>query len=177
MTIVNLDDIASIGSASMHSGDLLTFDPLVVNKFSLIIPNQENVTFFLQQFSLPSVDVAEVIVNTRHVDMNEIGEKMQFNPFTVNILVDKYCRNWSAIYNWMKQMTVDGSIVGKTEDIILMVDGKEFIRFYGCWPASLSGFNMDSTIESVQYLKATLTFNYDYFDLIGEFATGDSVYK
>jgi len=108
--------------------------------------------------------------------MNEIGEKLNFLPFTVNFLVDKYCRNWSAIYNWMKQMTVDGTIVGKTEDIILMIDGKEFIRFYGCWPTNLSGMNMDSTIERVQYLKASIVFNYDYFDLLGSFTTTDSAY-
>jgi len=176
MTIVNLNDVNTIGSATMQNGDLLTFDPLIINKFSLIIPNQENVTFFLQQFSLPSVGVNEVVVNTRYVDMNEIGEKLNFLPFTVNFLVDKYCRNWSAIYNWMKQMTVDGTIVGKTEDIILMIDGKEFIRFYGCWPTNLSGMNMDSTIERVQYLKASIVFNYDYFDLLGSFTTTDSAY-
>jgi hypothetical protein len=76
----------------------------------------------------------------------------------------------------MKEMTVSGSNIGHTDDIVLMVDGKELLRFYGAWPTSLSGYSMDSTIEDVQYVKATVTFNYDYMSYIGQFATIDSSY-
>lgn len=176
MVTVNTTDINSIGNASMQNGDFLTFDILVKNKFALIIPSLPNVQFFLQTFEMPSIVVKEVTVNTRIVDYNEIGEKLNFDPFNATFLVDKYSRNWSSIYNTMKEMTVDGSNIGHTDDIVLMVDGKEMFRFYGAWPTALTGYSMDSTIEDVQYVKATVTFNYDYMDLLGAFTTVDSSY-
>jgi hypothetical protein len=181
MTTVNVNDLNSNslnGTASMQNGDFLTFDMLVKNKFALIIPKLPNVQFFLQTISLPSVNIHQVTLQTRIVDYNEIGEKMDFEPFNVTFLVDKYSRNWASVYNWMKQITVGGSSIGKSDDVVLMIDNKEFIRFYGAWPTSLSGYDLDTTIDGLQYVKATLTLNYDYFDLISAGnQTVDSQYK
>lgn len=177
MVTVNLTDTDIVGDAVMSSGDFLTFDGLPKNKFNLIIPSQPTVQFFLQSFAMPSVQVNEVKVATRVVDYNEIGEKMNFSPFTCTFLVDKYSRNWASVFNWMKEMTVDGSSVGRTDDIVLLLDGKEFIRFYGAYPLTLSGYDLDSTIQELTYVKGTVTFNYDYFSYIGTFATADSDYN
>lgn len=177
MKTVNISDTDLVGSAAMQNGDFLTFDALPVNKFSLIFPSQPNVNFFVQQFTLPAIKINQVTVATRFVDYNEVGEKLQYEPFSLTFLVDKYSRNWASIFNWMKEITVDGSNVGRTDDIVLMVDGKEFIRFYGAWPTSLSGYELDSTIEKLTYVKANLTLNYDYLEYIGNFKTIDSAYK
>lgn len=176
MTTINTSDINSVGTAAMSNGDFLTFDILVKNKFALIIPSLPNVQFFLQKFEMPDISVHNVNVATRFVDYNEIGTKLDFEPFNATFLVDKYSRNWSSIYNAMKAMTVEGSNIGHTDDIVLLVDGKELLRFCGAWPTSLTGYSMDSTIEDVQYVKATVTFNYDYIDLLGAFTTVDSSY-
>lgn len=176
MTVVNITDTNITGSAAMQNGDFLTFDPLPVNRFSLIIPKLPHVQFFLQSFSMPAINVRSVSVPTRIVDYNEIGEKLDFKPFSCTFLVDKYSRNWVSVFNWMKEMTVNGSNVGVSDDIVLTVDGKEFIRFYGAWPTSLSAYELDSTIEQLVYVKSTIVLNYDYFDYIGEFKTADSAY-
>lgn len=177
MTTVNLSDVKTIGAATTKEGEFLTFDGLSNNRFSLIIPTLPHVEFFLQTFSLPSVSVNEVSVPTRLVDYNGIGEKLNYAPFNVTFIVDKYSRNWASVFNWMKEMTVNGSTVDKDTDIVLMLDGKEFLRFYGAWPTQLSGLNLDSTAKEFTYVKAQVTFNYDYFAYIGQFATADSDYK
>lgn len=174
--INNLTDPTVIGSASMSNGDFLTFDALPNNKFQLIIPGLTNVQFFLQKFYLPDVKVSEVKINTRIVDYNAIGEKVEFSPFSVDFLVDKYMRNFAATFNWMKAMTVQGSNVDKMEDIKLLINGKECINFVDAWPTSLSGFKMDITESGVVYAKSTISFNYDYFSYVGDFATVDSSY-
>lgn len=175
--IVNLSDTTAIGSATLKNGDFLTFDGLPNNRFSLIIPSLPHVEFFLQIYTLPDIRVNEVKVYSPFVDINGIGEKVIFEPFSVDFLVDKYSRNWSSVFNWMKEMTVNGSNVDKTDDIVLMIDGKEFMRFYGAWPTSLSGYNLDSTVDKLTYVKSTIVFNYDYFAYIGQFATTDSDYN
>lgn len=176
MTIVNLNDVKTVGSASMQNGDFLTFDGLPNNKFSLIIPSLPNVVFFLQTFSLPEIRVNEIEIPTRFVDYNGIGEKLDYQPFQVSFLVDKYSRNWVSVFNWMKSMTVGGTNVDKTDDIVLMIDGKEFIRFMGAWPMTLTSYRLDSTVETFTYVTASVTFNYDYLEVLGQFATTDSAY-
>ena len=177
MVTNNLTDPTVIGTAEMKNGDILTFDALPVNSFSLFIPSLPNVQFFLQKLSLPQVSVNEVNVPTRFVDYNEIGEKMIFEPFTVEFKVDRYARNYTEVFNWMKAMTVEGSSIDKSEDIILLIDGEKFISFSQAWPTSLSGIEFDSTIEEIAYVTATVEFNYDYFDMLNQFASDDSVYK
>lgn len=176
MATVNLNDTTDVGSASMLNGDFLTFDGLPNNKFSLIIPSLPHVVFFLQQFSLPSVSINEISIPTRFVDYNGVGEKMIFAPFNVTFLVDKYGRNWASVFNWMKSITAGGTTVDSTDDVVLMMDGKEFIRFIGAWPMRLSAFDLDSTVDKFTYVKSTLTFNYDYFEYLGSFKTQDSSY-
>jgi hypothetical protein len=161
----------------MSNGEFLTFDVLIKNRFSLIIPSVPDVTFFIQNFEFPTVTVNEVNITSRIVDYNGIGEKLNYEPVNLTFLVDKYSRNWASVFNWMKKMTVDGSSVDFEDNIVLMIDGKEFLRFNGAWPTALTGYSLDSTIEDVQYVKATVTFNYDYFDYLGQFTTVDSVYK
>lgn len=160
----------------MQNGDFLTFDGLPNNRFSLVIPSLPNVQFFLQKFSMPDIRLNQVNVPTRFVDYNEIGEKLDYSPFEVTFLVDKYSRNWSSVFNWMKEITAGGSNVGRTTDVVLMIDNKEFIRFYGAWPTSLSSYDLDSTVETLTYVKSRLILNYDYLDYIGDFRTIDSSY-
>ena len=176
MTTVNLSDVTTKGSATTKNGDFLTFDGLANNRFSLIIPSLPHVEFFLQKYSLPAITVNEVLIPTRFVDYNGIGEKLDYQPFSVTFMVDKYSRNWVSVFNWMKGMTAGGSTVDKTDDIVLMVDGKEFMRFIGSWPMSLSGYSLDSTVDKLTYVMANITFNYDYLEVLGQFATRDSNY-
>jgi len=173
----NLTVPVAIGSASMKNDEFLTFDALTANKYSLIIPSLPNVQFFLQTFEMPEIRVNEVSIPSRFVDYNEIGEKLIFEPFTATFLIDKFVRNWTNVYNWMKAMTVSGSNVGKSDNIILGIGGVEFIRFNDAWPTSLSGIEMSSTLADVKYVAASVTFNYDYLDVINQFSTEDSVYK
>jgi hypothetical protein len=176
MTVVNLVDTKYVGEASMTNGEFLTFDGLANNKFSLIIPGLDDVSFFLQKLTLPTINVHQVNINTRVIDYNGIGEKLLFEPFIVTFMVDKYSRNWASIFNWMKSMTVNGSSVDKEADVVLMIDNKPFIRFYGAWPTSLSGYDLDSTVEKFQYVLANVSFNYDYLTYEGDFKTVDSDY-
>ena len=163
-----LNSPATSGIAYLPGGLPLTFDGLIANKFSLIIPSMPEVTFFLQKFSLPDIRCVSIPLYTRDVDVNEVGDKLEFQPASIIFMVDSQLRNWSACYNRMKSMTVGGSNVGFKEDIMLMIDNKPFLTYTGAWISGLSGWEMDSTIQEVQYIKANLTLNYDYIDLVSQ---------
>lgn len=177
MTDITLVENPTVGAASMRDGSPVIMDALTTNNCRLSFPSLPGVVFMLQTVSLPDVYVNEVKQNTRYVDPNEVGEKLNFSPFAVTFIVDKYMKNWSAIYNWMKRMTVAGSNVDEQDNPVLIINNTEVLRFIGAWPTRLGGLDFDATADGVEYMKATLNVNYDYFDYIGEFATVDSVYK
>ena len=176
--ISNLSDTTGlVGSASMPDGSPLNYDLLPNNKFRLIIPGLEMVEFFLQDFVLPDIVVHQVNLDSRYVTVNEIGEKCVFGNFTVRFMIDKGFRNWSSIFAWQKRMTSQGSKVGESRSVVLLLDNVETFRFAGSWPTRLGGFSLSTTESGVSYLTAECEFNVDYFDLIGPNQTVDTVYN
>ena len=156
-----------MGSAIMQDGSTANYDALLNNRFNIVFDKLPNVVFFLQGFSLPNVNVREVAIHTPIVDHNEIGEKLEFDPFTLNFLVDSNLKNWTEVFAWMKRMTVNGSNVGETAKATVFFNGSPIIDFYGCWPTSLGGMELDTTTEEAEYVKGAVTLNYDYFNVIG----------
>lgn len=166
----------TLGSAAMKDGSVLVLDGLLVQDCRLFFPKLPTVNFFLQKVVLPDIRVNEVKQRTRFVDPNEIGEKVNYEPFTVNFMVDKYMKNWNEIFDWMKKMTVQGSNVGMVDDAILIVGGKHTVKFVGSWPMALTRIEYDATLPQAEYVYCGLTINYDYIDYVGQFATVDSSY-
>lgn len=165
-----------LGTAENNDGSPILLDILQVQEGRLFFPKLPDVVFFLQNIQLPSINVNSVSQNTRYVDTNEIGEKVNYAPFSITFLVDKQFKNWSSIFNWMKRMSVAGTVVGDTDNPVLIIDGKETLRFIGSWPTSLGGIELASTVSESQNVKATLTINYDYMDLL-QWTTADSSYQ
>jgi hypothetical protein len=142
------------------------YDGLPDTNFRLIFGKANIAVFFLQEFDLPAIKVAEVKRQTPFVDINEVGEKIVYDPFTITFLVDTKMKNFKQIYDWMKRMTVAGSRVGETDEVTLMINNAKMIRFTGCWPMSISGLNFVTNNNRVTYIKSTATFNYDWFDCL-----------
>lgn len=156
------------GSATMPDGSPLTYDGLPNTNFRLLFPKATWVNMFLQEFDVPSVSVAEVKQATPYADINNVGEKMQYGNIEASFLVDKNLKNYKEIFNWMRRMTVRGSTIGDTDNPLLIVNGKETIRFVEAWPMSLSGLRFVTNATDVVYLTASVTLNFDYFEFTDE---------
>ena len=154
------------GYVVMSDGSEVSYDALPNSMFRVIFPQVPWLIMFLQGFSMPGVDVKEVPTATPYVDMNEIGEKLIYTPFTVTFLIDKNLKNYREVHDWMKRMTVAGTKVGETADPVLVIGGKEMIRFCGAWPTFLGGMEFRTDVQDVQYMTATAQFNYDYFEFM-----------
>lgn len=167
---------ANQGNASMPDGTPVALDGLLIQDCRLFFPKMPTVNFFLQGIQLPDVSVNEVKQYTRYVDPNQIGEKVNFEPFSVRFMVDKQFKNWNEIFDWMKRMTVKGTSIGETDDAIIIIGGKNVLRFVDAWPTRLGGVEFDATVPEAQYVKCQLEINYDYIDYIGQYATVNSSY-
>lgn len=167
----------NIGNITMQDGTPVILDSLLVQDCKIFFPKLPYVQFSLQSIAPPEIRVNEVKQLTRYVDPNEIGEKVIYEPFTVTFLVDKLLRNYSEIFNWMKRMTANGSIVGEVDEPILFIDNKPSLQFVGAWPTRLGGIQFNATVPQAEYVTCSLTLNYDYMNLVNSYSTIDSVYK
>ena len=155
------------GDIVMPDGSTVNYDGMPNTNFRVIFPKLPWVVLFLQGFSMPSFGVNEVSRVTPYADINEVGEKINYDPFSVSYFIDSGLKTYKSIYDWTKRMTVAGSLVGETDNAILVINNVAMIRFLDVWPMTTTGLEFDVTNQDVTYLRATTTFNYDYFEFIG----------
>lgn len=147
----------------MSDGSAVSYDGLTQTAFNLIFPKAPHITMFLQGFELPGINVSQVIVPTPYVDMNDIGEKIQYTPFNCTFLIDSEFKNYKEMYDWMKRMSAGGTKIGDVDEVVLVINGKQSIRFTGAWPTSLSSVSFITNATDVEYLTATVSMNFDYY--------------
>ena len=139
----------------------LSFDGLATTDFKLIFPKLPMVNMFLQTLD---IRVTQVERHTRFVDINEIGEKIDYQPFNVSFLVDKNLYTYKEIYDWMKRMTVAGTKIDDVDNPYVLV-GPLRIVFIGAWPTSLDRLSFKANEDDTVYIQASASFNYDYIEI------------
>lgn len=156
------------GSIAGPDGSTLSYDGTPTTNFSVSFTLLPFTTMFLQDFQTPTIDVGVAQVPTPYVDTQEVGEKIIFGDVSLTFLVDKYMKNYREIFNWMRKMTVSGTLVGLKDNPTISVNNKQVIRFVDAWPKSLSALTFKSNETDVIYITATAVFNVDYMEFIQE---------
>lgn len=154
-----------VGTVTGPLGLPLSYDGLPTTDFKLVFPLLPTVTMFLQSLDIPSIKVNEVTRSTRYIDCNEIGEKINYEPFTVTFLSDKNLVAYYEIFSWMRRMTVAGTKIGQTDNPYVLIGDKTRITFIDAWPMELSNLQFKANEDDMIYITGTAIFNYDYLQL------------
>ena len=154
------------GSVLMPDGSALSYDGLPSIKFNCVFPKIPNTVFFLQGWNVPGVSVGVINRATPYLDIDEIGEKMQYTPFTIDFLIDRSMKNYKEIHDWMKRITVNGSQQDEVSDAIVIVNGTRLFRFVDCWPVELGSIKFQANATQMEYLTCSVTFQYDYHEFL-----------
>lgn len=162
---INCNDQGT-GSLLSYDGSPISFDALSEHKYKVILSKIPRTIFFLQNFSYPSLSVDKCIRNTPFLDLDEVGEKIIYEPFTIGFLVDSEMSNYFEIYEWMKRMTKAGSNVGEVGDLALIVNDSKYIKFTNVWPTRLGAIQFVSNTNEPNYVTCQVTFNYDWFEIM-----------
>ena len=158
-------------------------------KFSLV--KAPKVSFFSNTAQIPglSINAAEQPSYLRNVP--QVGDKMEFQDFTLRFLVDEDLENYMQIQNWMRGIAFPESLneiytlkAGKTEN--LMLDPKEpdnlvsdgtlvvldssnnaqfMVKFNDLWPTELTTLQFDATPGDLDYFSAEVTFKYTIYEI------------
>jgi hypothetical protein len=156
-------------------------------KFSL--SKYPKVDFFSTEAIIPGINLGVAVQPTYLKDIPIPGDKLSYDDFNLNFLIDENLENYILVHNWLRGfgypedvyeyqelLNEDKSNPGKQTAIsglsngTLVVYNSSFnpvlkINFDGLFPVSLSAVNFDSKINDINYLTAQVNFKYTLYNI------------
>ena len=165
------------------------------NGFKFSITKLPDVTYNIQQVSLPQLSLGDYDFTNLFATLPIPGNRLTYDPLTIQFLVDEEMRNYISIYNWMIGLGVpesfeqyksfigskDASTLNGLGDVselskqyssaVLQVLGSnnvavKTIQFNDLFPISLESLNFQSTSTDVNYFIASATFRFSYYQFL-----------
>lgn len=152
------------------------------NQFQLVIPSFEATRFLSTTFDIPSITLPSANADTPFSRLKFAGDKAEFSPLSFEFLIDETMTNYLEIYDWLIGIGYATSFdvfknfkkksnyqpLGEQDIKIIVLDSKnnpvQTINFYNAIPISLASGQMSSLASDVEYMRATVVFDYDYYD-------------
>ena len=162
-------------------------------RFSILkIPNTE---YFIQEVNLPGIAFSgDAVLNTRFTSLNMMGDTVNYEPLEISFSVQENLSNWREIHDWMvgigfpenseqfsqaiseakatrtsvSSRTANVSTLQSDATLMIMTNKNNptvKVNFKNVYPTSLSGVSFDTKDTDAQNLTATMTMNYDYYNL------------
>lgn len=151
--------------------------------FRFFIKKTPNLNYFGQKINLPGISIPNTEHPTPFARIPYSGDHIDFEPLEVTFMVDEDLGNYLEIFNWLyglgfpkshdqyralaaqKKETGDG-LVSDASLMLLTSKGNAMfdITFIDAFPVSLTGLNFDSTTTDYQFITATATFLFTYYE-------------
>lgn len=149
------------------------------SKFAFACHNTPYLNYFSQSLQLPGVSAGEIPQDTPLSTIYRAGDKIQFEPLTINFLVDEDIRIWEETYNWMtgftfpltdKQYTIRRDTKGIYTDMTMFMFTNNNtdnlrIKFRNCFPVFLGPIAMNAMENAEVVMQSDLTIRFDYFEI------------
>ena len=172
-----------------------TYDYLRPNAFRFTIKDLPNVSFTCQSANLPSLTLGFAQQPTPFLDINTVGDKIQYGDFTIRFIISEDMSNYIELYNWLvalgfpKDYNQYNSYTGNkmnrfpyvknargNSDIAAYSDGtltildsnnvaKTNILFKDLFPTSLEALDFDIASSTVEYFVGIASFRYKLFEI------------
>lgn len=154
------------------------------NGFQLILPRFPHTAYYSTSFVLPSIELPNAHIQTPFSKIPLAGDEVIYEPFTFSFMLDDQMKNYREIYDWMfaigysKQYSDfknfpnrgGGKVesLGEQDAAISILSGKSnptaHIIFRDAIPIALSGVEFSTQGSTTEYLMATATFAYTFFE-------------
>lgn len=169
----------------MTKASVLTHIPentsiLQSTKFMFIFPTLPFLKYFAQTATLPAVSTSPVSIETPFARTYRHGDKLVYEDFTINAIVDEDLRVWQETYNWITSLTKPTKFEeyirfynessDPYHDGILTVNTNANnpnmrFKFRSCHPVSIGAIQFNSTDNAQTIPTVDITFRYDYYEL------------
>jgi hypothetical protein len=163
-------------------------NPLSPNGFQFSVQKLPDITFFCQQVNLPGIILGEPSFSTPFSTQPVPGDTLQYDPLTLQFLVDENMSNYKVLYNWIVALgfpesyeqyighnaadtTAYSELAKNYSDATLQIlDSNnqvvQTIQFYDVFPTTIDSVMFASTNDDVQYVTGNVTFKFGWYKLL-----------
>jgi hypothetical protein len=152
----------------------------------MVIPRFQSVQFYGQGVNVPSISLPAPKAATPYSDMPLAGDKLVFEPLRVTFIIDEKMSNYEELRTWLMSIGFATSYedfvnykqrgpakiqtLGEQDITITILDSKnnpicDFV-FHDAIPTGLSGPELLTTNNDMNYLYSTVTFDYTYPEFV-----------
>lgn len=161
-------------------------NPLSPNGFKFSIVRIPEVSYFVQEVSIPEISLPPITQFTPFGKTPTTGDTLEFADLRINFLIDSNLANYKALFNWIRglgfpsnygqyteQVTTENKRLSENasaaSDATLLILGNtnnviQIIRFSDCYITNLSSLSFITTSSSVDYLVGNASFKYSTYD-------------
>ena len=155
------------------------------SKFLLTFSRIPNTQYFCQTANVPGVSIGQGVINTPTYDIPFAGNKITYNPFNINFIVNGDLQSWRDLHNWFRSMASPESISERNRLSALQTNKKTLqsysdgtltllsnlnnpfcrIQFYNMFPISLSDISLSSMESADSIVTADASFMFEYYNI------------
>ncbi len=137
--------------------------------FKLDATNFANTEYFCSQVTMPGMNLAEVNVPYRGVNLAMTGDRINFEDLAIRFNVTENMENYIEIFNWMHRIIQGIDAEGEKYDATLLIMSShnnltKSIKFQDVFPTSLTAVEFNSQSADIEYLQADVTFKFTLFE-------------
>lgn len=146
----------------------MEYNAALTTNFKAEIAGAEEFNFFIQNISLPSVQLSEVPANYRNEMGYVPGETLEYDPLVFSFLVAEDLSNYFYILEWIKKFQNVESPMELFKDVTLHVLNNNKLenikfKFVNVFPTMLGNLDFESNTVQPSPLISQVTMRYLYF--------------
>lgn len=160
--------------------------------FKFTLAKAPKVSFFSNSAQIPGLFINPALQANYLRDIPQVGDKMDFQDFTLRFMVDEDLENYMQLQNWMRGIAFPENLgeiydlwaghgdFGDTDPknpdnltsdgtLIVMGSGNNpnfMVKYSDLWPSELTTMQFDATPGDIDYFTAEVTFKYTMYDIV-----------
>jgi len=152
--------------------------------FKFMLKRAPHVNFFIQRINIPGISLPRVETTNPLLNIAFAGDHLQYDTLEMTFKVDEDLQNYLEVHGWLRSQgkqshaeykalasipAFTGEGLKSDISLTLLTSNKKAnyeIVFKDAFPLSISNIDFDTTDEDIQYVVATASFRYLYYDIL-----------
>lgn len=140
-------------------------------KISIDSSKFANLEYFCTSTSLPTMTLNPIAIPFRGQQVVVPGDKIDYGQIDVRFIINEDMDNYIEMFNWIQDCSKSTNTKDISYDITLSIltsklNKNKQIKFVSAMPVSLDGFEFNVQNTDIEYLSASVTFQYTRFEFV-----------
>lgn len=140
-------------------------------KISIDSSKFANLEYFCTSTSLPTMTLNPIAIPFRGQQVVVPGDKIDYGQIDVRFIINEDMDNYIEMFNWLQDCSKSLNTKDISYDITLSIltsklNKNKQIKFVSAMPVSLDGFEFNVQNTDIEYLSASVTFQYTRFEFV-----------